>query len=138
MKLRSPTLKRARIEIIPMIDVIFFLLVFFMISSLASSSMNAIGVSLPQSSKKASPLDQDVMVSIQKEGALFVNQKATELQALGALLVHEMRENPEQSVVIRADQGTNYGFVIQVMDEARKVGVRKFALATELSQEPSR
>jgi biopolymer transport protein ExbD len=131
MKIRQRPVKRARIEIIPMIDVIFFLLVFFMVSSLAMTRLNSVSVALPKTSTSASAVKQKVVLTVKKDGALFVNQSSATLDTLGTLLVYEMRENPQEVLVVNADAGAHYGVVVQAMDRARNVGVRKFALATE-------
>ena len=131
MKIRQRPVKRARIEIIPMIDVIFFLLVFFMISSLAMTRINSIPVALPQTSTSPQALKPSVILSVKKTGELLINQTPVTLETLGHHLAFEMRENPQDAVVVNADEGTSYGRVVQAMDEARKIGVRKFALASE-------
>ncbi len=131
MKIRLRPTKKARIEIIPMIDVIFFLLVFFMVSSLAMSKVNSVTVALPKTSAEPAALKQNIILSIKKDGSLFVNQNSATLESLGAQLAVEMREHPQDSVVVNADKGVEYGWVVQAMDRAREIGVRKFALSTE-------
>lgn len=133
MKIRQRPLKRARIEIIPMIDVIFFLLVFFMVSSLAMTKINSLPVALPKTSSSPQALKQDIILTIRKDGSLFVNKAPTTLAGVGTQLAYEMRNNPQNVVVVNADEGTQYGWVVRVMDQARQIGVRKFALATEAS-----
>lgn len=131
MKIRQRTTKRARIEIIPMIDVIFFLLVFFMVSSLAMTKINSMPVALPKTSTSPEALKQNVILTVKKDGSLFLNKAPTTLENLGRALAYEMHENPQDVVVVNADQGASYGLVVQAMDKAREIGVRKFALATE-------
>ncbi len=116
-----------------MIDVIFFLLVFFMVSSLAMTKINSMPVALPKTSSSPEALKQNVILTIKKEGAIFLNKAPVTLETLGTQLAYEMHDNPQDTVVINADQGVNYGLVVQVMDGARSIGVRKFALATEAS-----
>jgi len=135
MKIRQRPIKRPRIEIIPMIDVIFFLLVFFMVSSLAMTKINSLPVALPKTSTSAQALKTTVILTVKKEGSLFINQIPVTLETLGQQLAHEMQEHPQDILVVNADQGTSYGLVIQAMDKAKKVGVRKFALATEAQGE---
>lgn len=133
MKIRQRPTKRARIEIIPMIDVIFFLLVFFMISSLAMTKINSLPVALPKTDTSPESIKQNVVLTIRKDGAIFVNKTPVTLTSMGVQLAYEMHERPQDVVVVNADQGVNYGLVVQAMDQARKIGVRKFALATEAS-----
>src|SRR6476620_8535852 len=133
MKIRQRPNRRARIEIIPMIDVIFFLLVFFMVSSLAMTRINSLPVALPKTSTSPEALKQNVILTVKKNGAIFVNKIPVSLESIGTQLAYEMRNSPQDVVVVNADEGANYGRVIQIMDQARKIGVRKFALATEAS-----
>src|SRR5258708_28598055 len=118
MKIRQRTVKRARIEIIPMIDVIFFLLVFFMVSSLAMTKINSLPVALPKTSSSPEAIKQDVILTIKKDGSIFLNKTPTTLETLGQQLAYEMHEHPQDTVVVNADSGSNYGLVVQVMDKA--------------------
>jgi biopolymer transport protein ExbD len=131
VRIRQRPIKRARIEIIPMIDVIFFLLVFFMVSSLAMTKINSMPVALPKTSSSPEAIKQDVILTVKTDGGIFINKTPTTLEGIGTQLAYEMHEHPQDTVVVNADQGANYGLVVQVMDRARQIGVRKFALATE-------
>ena len=131
MKIRQRPAKRARIEIIPMIDVIFFLLVFFMVSSLAMTKINSLPVSLPKTSAQPEALKQNIILTVKRDGSIYLNKAPITLETLGTQLSYEMHDRPQDVVVVNADEGTQYGLVVKVMDRARKIGVRKFALATE-------
>ncbi len=131
MKIRQKTFKKARIEIIPMIDVIFFLLVFFMISSLSMTKMNSMPVSLPKTAATPHATQQNVILTIRKNGDLFLNKTPATLQTLGSLVANAMQKTPQEVVVVNADEGAAYGLVVKAMDAIRAIGVRKFALATE-------
>jgi biopolymer transport protein ExbD len=131
MKIRQRISKRARIEIIPMIDVIFFLLVFFMVSSLAMTKINSLPVSLPKTSSSPEALKQNVILTIKKNGTIYINKALVTLDSLGTQLAYEMHDRPQDIVVVNADEGVNYGLVVRIMDRARQIGVRKFALATQ-------
>ena len=131
MKIRSREIKRARIEIIPMIDVIFFLLVFFMVSSLAMTKINSMPVALPKTSSSPEAVKQNVILTIKRDGSLFLNKTPVTLDTLQQTLAYDMHDSPQDIVVVNADQGAEYGLVVKAMDRARQTGVRKFALATE-------
>lgn len=131
MQIRQRPIKRARIEIIPMIDVIFFLLVFFMVSSLAMTKINSMPVALPKTSSSPEAIKQNIILTIKPDGSLFLNKTPVTLDNLGSTLAYEMHDNPQDVVVVNADRTANYGIVVQAMDKAREIGVRKFALATE-------
>jgi len=131
MKVTQRPVKRARIEIIPMIDVIFFLLVFFMISSLALTKVNSIKVALPKTSASPEILQQKTVLSVKANGEIFVNQSPVTLDRIGPVLAEAMHADPQGALLVNADEGANYGLVIRAMDQARLIGVRKFALSTE-------
>src|SRR6185312_8071742 len=102
MKVRQRPIKRARIEIIPMIDVIFFLLVFFMVSSLAMSKINSLPVALPQTSTSPEALKQNVVLTVKKDGSILVNQTPVTLESVGSQLAYEMQSHPHDVVVVNA------------------------------------
>jgi biopolymer transport protein ExbD len=108
--------------------------VFFMISSLSMAKFNAIKVALPKTSSSPETMDQKVVLSVKKNGDIFVNKVAVSLNGVGQTLALLMKDHPQSAVLVNADEGANYGVVIKVMDQARLVGVRKFALSTEPTQ----
>jgi len=135
MQIRQRPTKRVRIEIIPMIDVIFFLLVFFMVTSLSMTRINSVKVLLPKMSGKAENMKQNVILTVKKDGTLLVNKTPVTLDTLGAQLTYQMQANPQEVVIVNADRAAGYGLVVQAMDEAKKVGVRKFALVAEAEKD---
>src|SRR5947207_2478256 len=127
-------LKRTKIEIIPMIDTMFFLLVFFMLSSLALIRMNGLPVNLPKASTARKQMAADLTVTIDKARRFFVNKDPVTPDELGARLV-ERAGGPKvdlatASVVINADLSVPHGLVVRCMDEARRVGITRFSIAT--------
>jgi biopolymer transport protein ExbD len=135
MKFKSRrSLKRTKIEIIPMIDTMFFLLVFFMLSSLSLTNLMGMPVNLPQAVNAAKQNRLDFTISIDKSQKIFVNKVEVSAEQVGDTLV-TLAGGPkanlsDASVVINADEGVPYGIVIRCIDEARGVGVTHFPLAT--------
>jgi biopolymer transport protein ExbD len=132
MKIRKAA-KKARIEIIPMIDVIFFLLVFFMVSSLAMTKVNSVRVALPKTSSSPESLKQKVILTVKQDGTIFINKGQVSLEGVGRALAEAMKSDPQGVVLVNADEGASYGIVVKAMDQARLIGIRKFALATRPS-----
>lgn len=130
MKIRLRPRRRARIEIIPMIDVIFFLLVFFMMSSLSMTRINSLRVTLPKSAGAPQAGKPTATITVKRSGEILVNASPVTLASLGEALAHAMASDPQQTVIVNADEGASYGRVVQAMDRAREIGARKFALAT--------
>ena len=135
MQIRQRPLKRVRIEIIPMIDVIFFLLVFFMVSSLAMTRINSVKVVLPKMLGKPETMKQNIILTVKKDGSLMVNKTAVTLDTLGSQLTYQMQADPQAVVIVNADEGVGYGLVISAMDKAKEVGIRKFALVAEAGKD---
>lgn len=131
MQIRQRPIKRVRIEIIPMIDVIFFLLVFFMVTSLAMTRINSIKVALPKTNGAPENMKQNIILTVKKDGSLLVNKTPVTLDTLGGRLVYEMQADPQGVVIVNADEGAGYGLVVQAMQKAKETGVRKFVLAAE-------
>ncbi len=121
--------KKARIEIINMIDVIFFLLVFFMVTSASIIAMKGIKVSLPHASTAKTTDAKFITITLTKGQKLFVNGKATDSEKLSAQLSRDLIEHPDDVVVINADKDSNYGDVVNIMNISRKAGATKFAIA---------
>lgn len=135
MQIRQRPTKRVRIEIIPMIDVIFFLLVFFMVTSLAMTRINSVKVLLPKMSGKAENMKQNIILTVKKDGTLMVNKTQVTLDTLGSQLTYQMQSNPQDIVIVNADEAAGYGLVVQAMDKAKQAGVRKFALVAEADKD---
>src|SRR5271170_4189692 len=86
---RRRELKRTKIEIIPMIDTMFFLLVFFMLSSLALTRLNGLPVNLPHASTSPKQPVTDLTMTVDKNQQVYVNKQPVTLDNLGALLVEK-------------------------------------------------
>jgi biopolymer transport protein ExbD len=122
VKFRRRPPRKARIEIIPMIDTVFFLLVFFMMASLAMTVHGGIPVNLPKAAR-AEAARAPVSVSISRGGIIYLEAQ------LSARLQARARTEPELAVVIEADTDVLHGRVVDVMDAARLAGVGKLAIA---------
>jgi biopolymer transport protein ExbD len=131
MRIQRRSIKKARIEIIPMIDTIFFLLVFFMISTLSMSQFKGMPVNLPKAASGQQAPAESAAITINKEGQIFLNQQAIDKSALGESLRQQLVKNPEMLVVINADDGVHHGQVVEVMDIARTANVAKMAIAVK-------
>jgi biopolymer transport protein ExbD len=128
VKLRRRPPRKARIEIIPMIDTVFFLLVFFMIASLAMTVHGGIPVNLPKAAR-AEAARTPVSISISRDGTIYLEREAVEPAQLTARLQARARVEPKLAVVIEADTDVRHGQVVDVMDAARLAGVGKLAIA---------
>src|SRR5687767_15862393 len=131
MRIQRRNLKKARIEIIPMIDTIFFLLVFFMISTLSMAQYRGMPVNLPKAASGQQAPAQSAAITLDKESRIFLNQEEVDQAALGDLLRQQLEQNADLLVVINADDGVEHGRVVEVMDIARGANVAKMAIAVK-------
>jgi biopolymer transport protein ExbD len=131
MRLQRRAFKKARIEIIPMIDTIFFLLVFFMISTLSMAHFKGMPVNLPKAASGQQSPAESAAITITKEGQVFLDKQSVDKQTLNDLLREQVGKNPDLLVVINADDGVEHGNVVEVMDTARSANVAKLAIAVK-------
>jgi biopolymer transport protein ExbD len=131
MKLRvSRARRRGRIEIIPMIDVMFFLLATFMLASLSMQNLHSIAVNLPQGT--ATPLQPKapVTLAVTREGALFLDDTPVALATLAASL-RSMMSGPDTTIIVAADSEAPNGIVVQAMLRAKEAGAERFQIAVK-------
>ena len=129
--------KRARIEIIPLIDIMFFLLATFVMVSLSMVKSRGIPVILPAASTGTAQEYKDhVSVSIAETGQLYLDQRELTLEQLTAEL-HALHDaNDELRVFIHGDENARLGLAIAVLDETRKLGISKVAFETRPKPQP--
>lgn len=121
-----------KIMIIPMIDVIFFLLVFFMMSSLSMVEQNSFPVNLPQSESAQSDKSMVIPITVEVDGQISINKETVSLEGLPERIRTELDLNPEAAFILRGDRQVEYGIAVKILDQLKKLGVRKIAIATEI------
>ena len=122
---------KARIEIIPMIDVIFFLLVFFMVSTLSMTINRGLPVNLPTASSSQKDLQENLNLTLLQDGSIFLNKEPISLQDLGPRIKAALAAEPELMVILNADGDVRHQSVIEAMDELRLAGVARLAIAVK-------
>ena len=127
---RSRAYRRGRIEIIPMIDVMFFLLVTFMLASLSMQTLNSISVNLPQGDAPNLEHKEPVTLTITRDSKIFLDKTPTTLSTL-AFALKGMLAGHDPGVVVNADSAAAEGTVVQAMLQARRAGVNHFLIAVK-------
>jgi biopolymer transport protein ExbD len=128
MKMRSPIPKKhARIEIIPLIDIMFFLLASFMMVSLSQTHMKGIQVNLPApNSQPADPTKKDyVSIRVTEGGLVYFDNEGVLSQDVKSKLFGLQKANPDIKVSISAETNALHGDVIAVLDDVRDVQIKK-------------
>jgi biopolymer transport protein ExbD len=129
MILRRRERKRARIEIIPMIDVVFFLLVFFMMASLSMTVYRGLPVNLPRATSGSTPPAESAAITVSRDGQAYLDRQPVTREALGQRLRGLVGANPLVAIIITADEAAMHGRVVDVLDEVRTAGVTRMAIA---------
>ena len=123
--------KKPEFMIIPMIDIIFFLLVFFMMNSLQTVAQKALAVQLPQAQSASAPAQLPIIMTLDEEGHITIDNKPVSIAESAAIMKTHMQENPNAAVVLQADKRTAHGQVVAVMDMLKGAGVKKLSIAAQ-------
>lgn len=133
MKLRDRNVfVKPEVMIVPMIDIMFFLLVFFMISTLSMVNLKTVDVNLPQAAAAETRMNVNYLVTLKADGALFLEDSPIGEKELLAGAKREQQKNPKFAVVVRADAGTDYAKVVELLDKFKGAGITRFGLAAEV------
>ena len=131
MRLASGRRPDPIVDLTPMIDIVFQLVLFFMVTTTFKSSP-AIQIDLPRSSRDVVVAERDdVLIWVAVDGALFVDQRPVGWAELGARLAAAAALRDDTLVILKADRGVEHGRVVAVMDLARGYGLTRLAIATE-------
>ncbi|UNU23389.1 ExbD/TolR family protein [Microcoleus vaginatus] len=138
MKLHLDTpAEEARIELVPLIDVIFCILTFFLLAALQLTRQQAINVDLPKAKTGQTQMREMLIVSIDDFGQTYIDQLPVNYQQLDRVLKSFQSKNPTGLMVLYAPQNARYAKVVEVLDKLREVGGDRVALATLPSSAPS-
>lgn len=131
MKLRkSRTSPKGRIEIIPMIDVMFFLLATFMLSSLSMQNLDSLQVNLPQGSAEKLNTKAPVTLTVTSDSQIYIDRQPVTLDTLADTL-KPLLQDSEQKLIVSADNDAPQGIVVQAMLQARAAGAQHFLIAVK-------
>jgi biopolymer transport protein ExbD len=131
MKLRrSREFRKGRIEIIPMIDVMFFLLATFMLSSLSMQNLDSLQVNLPQGQAEKLSAKTPVTLTLTSDSQIFINRTPVTLETLAETL-KPLLEDSEHKLIVSADNDAPQGIVVQARLRARTAGAQHFLIAVK-------
>ena len=131
MKLRkSRTPRKGYIQIIPMIDVMFFLLATFMLASLSMQKLDSLQVNLPEGQAEKLSTEKPVTLTLTKNSEIFINKESVTLDTLASTL-KPLLHDAKQKLIVSADNEAPQGIVVQAMLRARNAGVQHFLIAVQ-------
>lgn len=126
-----PPEERPQLMIIPMIDIIFFLLVFFMMSMLSMVVQKSMPLTLPQAESAKVSMTRNIPVTITADGGIYYERDLMSLRDLTVRLTEDVAHGEDISVILRGDAAASYGTVVQVMDVVKRLGIEKVYIATD-------
>jgi biopolymer transport protein ExbD len=135
MKVNPHTDRKVRIEMLPLIDIVFLLLVFFIYAMLSMAVHRGLPVMLPKST--TAKIDRPVLLSVtvKSNGLIYLDQEQVPLESLTGALRKKAEENPDQGILLFADRDLSYQKLFRVLDEIRKAGLHRISLQAEVDQE---
>ena len=131
MQFRLRKKRRVLINITPLIDVLFLLLIFLMVSS-TFLDQPGIKLELPQADSSVIVEQKDYVLFVNKAGKMFLNDLEVDFESLQPLLKKMLPEMKDGSLILNADQEISHGIVVKIMDIVKKSGIKKLIIGTKL------
>ncbi|PQJ84324.1 ExbD/TolR family protein [Aliivibrio sifiae] len=127
---RDTKTEEAQIDLTSMLDIVFIMLIFFIVTS-SFVRESGVEVNRPQASNVTSQKDAGIFVGIDASNDIYIDKRIIDVERVQATLEHLLLEQPDASLVIQADKHAYNGTVVKVMDAAKGAGVKQIALAAE-------
>jgi len=131
MKFPHRNKKNASFDLTPLIDVVFLLLIFFMLTTTFVNLESRIKVNLPSGDFTAAEPTENITVTITENNTIYLNGRLIDPLMLSKELSVELKKMPDNTIVLEADKGVLHGKVVRVMDLIKKGGGDKIAIATQ-------
>ncbi|MGY6529975.1 MAG: ExbD/TolR family protein [Cyanobacterium sp.] len=125
---------QGEINIVPMIDAIFSILAFFIISSLSLIRSQGLPVNLPSAQTSQANQQEEINITIQEDGRAFLDGQPIDIPTIATEVRGLIPENQQAMVIINADEKVSHGIVVSVMDQLRQVQGATLAIATKSPQ----
>ena len=135
MKVRHAARRPVRIEMLPLIDIVFLLLVFFIYAMLSMAVHRGLPVVLPESTAAALDRRPVVSLTLQADGSLYVDRRKTAIDDLAAVLRVRTAGREAEGVLLFADREVSYQALFRVMDRVRQAGLTQISLQAEAEPE---
>ena len=120
-----------QINILPMIDIIFAILSFFIISSLFLTRIDSIEVNLPKSSTAVREQNKPQIITVDNNEKIYFNSNESSLKNISALIRTNIENIEEPLVILRADTSVKHGLIVSLLDELRKIDNLKIGISTD-------
>ena len=127
---RKKGTKEVEISMTNLVDVVFVLLIFFVLTTTFTKE-TGLDITKPSAEAASEISKEPFIVSVTREGALYVRERQLDIDRLGVLLQKEGARDPEQSILIESDHATNMGVVVDILNECNLAGLKKVSVSAE-------
>jgi biopolymer transport protein ExbD len=134
MKIQLPSPKKARIEMLPLIDIVFLLLVFFIYAMLSMAVHRGLPVELPLSTTAQIDKKLTLSVSVEADETIYVDKERVALEHLTEVLLNKAASTREPGVLIFADRSLRYQMIYNVLDKIRQAGLSRISLQADFEK----
>ena len=122
--------KEMGIEMGPLMDIVFILLIFFVVTA-SFNRETGVNVTKPQAQSASQLEKENLMIAITREGTIHINERQVDLASLQDILKQSLAKTPDREAVLIADKGSETGVLVQVIDVCNMAGVKKVSIATQ-------
>ncbi|MCD6450893.1 MAG: biopolymer transporter ExbD [Acidobacteria bacterium] len=130
MEFRKKKPREIKIDIHPLIDVVFLLLIFFMVTT-TFVERPGLKLELPKAKSATQERMKELIITVSRNKRVFFQGREVAVSNLESLLKKALAQSETKQVIIRADRKVEYGFIVEIMDFARRSGARGLTIATE-------
>jgi biopolymer transport protein ExbD len=134
MKIQLPAIKKARIEMLPLIDIVFLLLVFFIYAMLSMAVHRGLPVELPLSTTAEIDKKLILSVTVKADNTIYVDKERVALMDLTRVLQSKAGDTREPGVLIFADRALPYQMVYNILDKIRRAGISRISLQADFEE----
>ncbi len=128
--IRKKTRKDSMIDISPMMDMVFILLIFFIVTSTFTRE-TGLDVTKPKASSSKELAKESILIGISRQGTIHINETQVNLTSLNTILRQLMAESPDRPVIIVSDRDAPSGAIVDVLDECNLAKVKKVSISAE-------
>lgn len=122
--------EEATVDMTPMLDVVFIMLIFFIVTT-SFVKEAGIDVNRPEASQASDQPSANIFIAITENGEVWMDRRMVDVERVAANLERLLAEQPSDMVVIQADRGARHGVVVQVMDQIKEAGIAQISIAAE-------
>lgn len=134
MKVNFQTSKKVRIEMLPLIDIVFLLLVFFIYAMLSMAVHRGLPVLLPSSVSAKIDKELILSVTVKSDGTLYVDKEQVSLNDLASFLKTKSAPEKDVGILLFADRGLSYQNLFRVLDQIKMAGIHRISLQADVEQ----